>query len=301
MQEVEGKVAFITGGSSGIGLGIARAFVDAGMKVVVGYQTEKHLEAAMKYLKGAVERVHAVRVNVTDRASLQAAADETVKVFGKVHVLVNNAGVHVQGTLSATSPEDWNWLMNVNVNGVLNGVQVFLPLIQSHGEGGQIVATASVLGLFVWSSNEAAYVASKFAVVGMMESLRMELVGTNIGVSVFCPGWVSSNLGTSNRNRQLDALAPANSAQDPAHERTLREMVEAGLILDPLYTGQLLLRGVCNDELYILSHPEWEPMMRHRHEALLAAMPQDQNPNAERQWRAREMTEKSIYVAQRMG
>ena len=148
MREVEGKVAFITGGSSGIGLGIARAFVDAGMKVVIGYRTEKHLQDAMTYLEGAGNRIHAISVDVTDRQGMERAAEETVKVFGKVNVLVNNAGVVVPSSLRDTTYDDWDWVVNVNLNGVFNGVRAFLPRIQAHAEGGHVITTSSVLGLF---------------------------------------------------------------------------------------------------------------------------------------------------------
>ena len=117
MREVEGKVAFITGGDSGIGLGIARAFTDAGMKVVITYRTRSHLDEAMKLLAGAGDRVHAINLDVTDRAAIEKAAAETIQVFGKVHVLVNNAGVAVIGGLSRASYEDWDWAMSVNAGG----------------------------------------------------------------------------------------------------------------------------------------------------------------------------------------
>ena len=136
MADVEGKVAFVTGGSSGIGLGIARAFADAGMKVIIGYRTKGHLDEAMKYFEGASDRVHAVNVDVTDRPGMEAAAAESERVFGKVHVLVNNAGVMVPTSLSTTTYADWDFVIGVNLAGVFNGVHAFLPCIQGHGEGG---------------------------------------------------------------------------------------------------------------------------------------------------------------------
>ena len=147
MKDVEGKVAFITGGDSGIGLGIARACADAGMKVVITYRTKSHLDEAMKYLEGAGDRVHAINLDVTDRIAMDKAADETIQVFKKVHLLVNNAGVGVIGGLSTATYDDWEWVMGVNVNGVFNGIHTFLPRIRSQGEGGQIVATSSLAGL----------------------------------------------------------------------------------------------------------------------------------------------------------
>ena len=138
MKEVEGKVAFITGGSSGVGLGIARAFADAGMKAILGYRTKEHFDEAMKYLEGASDRVHAIEVDVTDRAGMEKASAEAVRVFEKVHVLVNNAGVVVPTPLSKTTYNDWDCVMNVNVNVVFNGVHTFLSHMQTHGEGGRV-------------------------------------------------------------------------------------------------------------------------------------------------------------------
>src|ERR1700722_20445033 len=207
MKDVEGKVAFITGGDSGIGLGIARACADAGMKVVITYRTKSHLDEAMKYLEGAGNRVHAINLDVTDRVAMDKAADETIQVFQKVHLLVNNAGVGVIGGLSTATYDDWEWVMGVNVNGVFNGIHSFLPRIRSHGEGGQIVATSSLAGL-LGHGPAGAYTASKFAVVGMMEALRAELAETNVGVTVFCPGIVNTNIGSSARNRPAGASAP---------------------------------------------------------------------------------------------
>ena len=187
LKEVKGKVAFITGGSSGIGLGIARAFVAAGMKVVITYRTQSHIDEAMKTFEKQAEQVHPVNVDVRDRQAMERAAGEAVDHFGKVHVLVNNAGILLPGTLNDTTYADWDDVVNVNLTGAFNGVHVFLPHIKSHGEGGHIVTTSSVVGLFS-GPGAGAYCATKFAVVGMMEQLRTELTGSNIGVSVYCPG-----------------------------------------------------------------------------------------------------------------
>lgn len=293
MKDVKGKVAFITGGSSGIGLGIARAFADAGMKVVITYRTESHLKEAMEHFKGVGERIHAIKVDVTDRPSIEAAATETLARFGKVHVLVNNAGVYDRGALSTVSDRDWDWMMSVNVKGVLNGVQVFLPLIQSHGEGGQIMATSSILGLFVYLSDEAVYAASKFAVVGLMESLRMELTRTNVGVSVICPGWTR---GRSAWSARLNSISD-NDAADL--DRQAQDRVDAGLSMDERTCGERVLGGLRNNDLYILTHPEWEQMMQYRHAALMAAVKRNSLPNLQLQSASFKMAQNSIYAAER--
>lgn len=280
MSMVEGKVAFITGGSSGIGLGIARAFADAGMKVVFSYRTDAHLNEAMHYLPHSADRIHAIKVDVTDRIGMQAAAEETVQKFGKVHVLVNNAGVVVAKPVSESTYEDWDWLMAINLDGVFNGIRAFLPHIQAHGEGGHVIATSSIMGLFV-VKNGGLYSASKFGVVGLMEALRFEMLVTNIGVSVFCPGNVWGNIHDSSRNR------PSSSATDDVNAQSEEQKAEAQKArvklksenyevgMDPLVAGQLVLRGMQNNDLYILSHPELGRRIKERNEAIEASHPSD--------------------------
>lgn len=273
MKDVAGKVAFITGGSSGIGLGIARAFADAGMKVAIGYRSKGHLDEAMAQLKSAGDRVHAISVEVTDRPGMEQAAAETAKVFGKVHVIVNNAGVQNPSNLGTMSYQDWDALMRVNVDGVFNGVHAFLPHIKAHGEGGHVVTTASILGLFTMGSASAAYCASKFAVVAMMEALRVELSEISIGVSAFCPGVVRSNLQTGIKD------SPSAS--------------------DPLEVGELVLQGMRNNDLYILTHPEFEPVIRSRNEAIMASISKELRPTNARVELARSTLQRSIYPVER--
>jgi NAD(P)-dependent dehydrogenase (short-subunit alcohol dehydrogenase family) len=301
MKDVEGKVAFITGGNSGIGLGIARAFVDAGMKVVITYRTKSHLDEAMKYLEGAGNRVHAISVDVTDRAAMEKAAVETIDVFKKVHVLVNNAGIAVIGGLSKATYDDWDWGMSVNLNGVFNGIRTFLPRIQSHGEGGQVVATSSLAGL-LGHGPAGVYTASKFAVVGMMEALRAELTGTNVGVTVFCPGIVNTNIGSSARNRpsnlaETAGFDPKMFADMPKELREARGGPPAGM--DALEAGQRVLRGVRSNDLYVLTTPEFEGEFRARGEAILASVPNDVKAPPTREAMGRMILGKTPYASER--
>lgn len=270
MKDIVGKVAFITGGSSGIGLGIAKAFADAGMKVVISYRTRAHLEEAMECLATAGKRIHAIHVDVTDREGLESAAEEALKVFGRVHVLVNNAGTQLPAQLNATSYADWDRLIEVNVTGIFNGVHTFLPRIQAHGEGGHIITTASVLGLFAVGPGYGAYCASKFAAVGLTEALRVELAGTNVGVSVFCPGMVKSNLETALKDHPI--------------------------ALDPFEVGKLVLQGMQNNDLYILTHPELAPVIQLRHEALIASMINGFQPTQDRIAMGQSLLSNSIYA-----
>jgi NAD(P)-dependent dehydrogenase (short-subunit alcohol dehydrogenase family) len=301
MKDVEGKVAFITGGDSGIGLGIARAFTDAGMKVVITYRTKKHLDDAMKALAGAGDRVHAVALDVTDRAAMARAADETERVFGKVHVIVNNAGVGVFGGLSKATYDDWDWGMNVNVNGVFNGVRTFLPRIQKHGEGGQVISTSSVAGIIAHGGT-GVYSTSKFAVVGMMEALRNELAETNIGVTVFCPGLVNTDIGDSARNRP-STMADSAFKPDPKMMARMREQMRTRRGpppgMDPLDAGRRVLAAMRNNDLYVLTTPELESDIAARGEAIVASIPTDVHPPAARVTMQRMIAGKTVYATVR--
>ena len=171
MQDVAGKVAFVTGGASGMGLAMARSFSAAGMKVVIADIEQAALDAVADEFAASNADVLALQLDVTDRAAMQRAAEATIDAFGKVHVVCNNAGVAVGGGVDAMSYEDWDWVMNVNLDGVVNGVQTFVDLIKSHGEGGHFVNTASMAGHLAFGGL-GVYNTTKFAVVGMSEAMR---------------------------------------------------------------------------------------------------------------------------------
>jgi NAD(P)-dependent dehydrogenase (short-subunit alcohol dehydrogenase family) len=270
-------VACITGGASGIGLGIAAACVAAGMKVVLADLRQDHIDAAVASFKraGHADSVHAIRVDVTDRAGMAAAAVETERVFGKVHVLVNNAGIGIQGPFNGVTYEDWDFGLAVNLGGVVNGLQTFLPRIRAHGEGGHIVNTASLAALVPMPAQYVIYVTAKAAVVALSETIRGELAQENIGVSVLCPGPVRTNIGELAKNRPAkfgvgDAFQKAEQA-GATH-------VPFPSMLEPEAVGQLVLKAIQNDELYIITHGEWRPMAEARHAALIEAMPQKVDP-----------------------
>jgi NAD(P)-dependent dehydrogenase (short-subunit alcohol dehydrogenase family) len=281
MRDVAGKVAFITGGGSGMGLGMARAFTAAGMKVVIADLRQDHLDEAVSVLASRRDAVHPIRLDVADRAAMAAAAEETVATFGKVHVLVNNAAVGLIGPMLEARYDDWDWVLGVNIGGVVNGVMEFLPHIRAHGEGGQIVSTASMAGLFAHGGGGAGiYNATKYAVVGMMESLREELEPLGIGVSAFCPGLVNTNIHEFERlrpARYADTGYAANAETAAAREAFMKtQILPAGMA--PLEVGERVLAGIRNNDLYILSHVEYEQGVRDRFEAILASFPQGEPP-----------------------
>jgi len=277
MKNLSGRVAFITGGASGIGLGIAGALVDAGMKVVLADLRQDHIDEALAGFErqGRRQSVHAIRLDVTDRAAMAAAADETERVFGKVHVLVNNAGVGIQGPFGGITYEDWDFGLAVNLGGVVNGLQTFLPRIRSHGEGGHIVNTASLAALVPMPAQFVVYVAAKSAVIAISETIRGELAQEGIGVSVLCPGPVRTNIHEVAKNR------PGKFGVGEAFrqaEQSGATQVPFPSMMEPSEVGKLVLRAIQNDELYVITHGEWRPMVEARLAAILAAMPTKLDP-----------------------
>jgi NAD(P)-dependent dehydrogenase (short-subunit alcohol dehydrogenase family) len=277
MQEVRDKVAFITGGASGIGLGIAGAFVGAGMRVVLADLRQDHIDKALAEFRrhGHSHSVHAISLDVTDRAAMSAAADETERVFGAVHVLVNNAGVGIQGPFNGITYADWDFGMAVNLGGVINGLQTFLPRIRAHGHGGHIVNTASLAALVPMPAQFVIYQAAKAAVVTISECIRTELGRENIGVTVLCPGPVRTNIHELRRNR------PAQFGVGDAfreHEDSGAADVTFPSAMEPSALGALILQAVLHNQLYVITHGEWRSAAEGRHAALIAAMPEKLDP-----------------------
>ncbi|MET0292811.1 MAG: SDR family NAD(P)-dependent oxidoreductase [Steroidobacteraceae bacterium] len=276
LADVRGKTAFITGGSSGIGLGMARAFSAAGMKVVFTFMRPEHRDAALAQFPANNAGVHAIRLDTTDREGFVRAADEAEARFGHVHLLANNAGVGLPAHISSVSYQDWDWAMDVNVNGVFNGIHTFLPRMLAHGEGAHIVTTSSSGGLIAGSLG--VYCATKFAVVGLMESLRVELQGKNIGASVFCPGLVRTQIFDSDRNRPA---AHGRSSQGAVEPKGLPGAPPVDLMasaMDALEAGEKVLAGVRNNDLYILSHGEFAKAVSDRAAAMAASFSKDPVP-----------------------
>src|SRR3954467_9286013 len=201
MREFAGKTAFVTGGAGGIGLALGRAFAESGMKVMLADIESEALAAAVTSLHNIGPAVRGVICDVADAASVDRAAAATIEAFGNVHVVCNNAGVAAAGGIDAISLDNWRWVLDVNLMGVLHGIRSFLPHLRAHGEGGHIVNTASMAGMN-GGLGFSPYVASKFAVVGMSEGLAMQLRPYGIGVTIVCPYFVRTRIGASGRNRQ---------------------------------------------------------------------------------------------------
>jgi len=268
MQDLPGKTAFVTGGASGIGLGIAKALLGAGMKVVIADIRDDHLAAAAAEL-GTPERVLPLKLDITDRPAYARAADAAEARFGKIHLLCNNAGVAVVGPTELVTFADWDWVMGVNLGGTINGIVTVLPRIKRHGEGGHIVNTASMSGLMP-HPGATLYGTSKGAVVHMIECMRAELEPQGIICSAFCPGAVQSNIAESGKTRPA-ALADTGYAE--ADKRRQQNSNLFRLFSTKEAIGERVLRGILNDELYILTHSEFRQGVVDRAQAMCAAVP----------------------------
>jgi NAD(P)-dependent dehydrogenase (short-subunit alcohol dehydrogenase family) len=265
MRDFAGKTAFVTGGANGIGLSMGYVFAEAGMRVMLADIEAKPLERAVAAFKGNLPEVRGVVCDVRDYAAVERAAQMTLSAFGKVHVVCNNAGVSGASGAENISLQDWRWVIDINLMGVVHGVKAFLPLLTTHGEGGHIVNTASMAG-FLPGTGFGAYTATKFAVVGISEALATELEPQGIGVSVLCPGWVATLITESRRNWPKDYGAPPPSG--PMAEQ-FAELVRNGMA--PSEVAALVLKAVQNNELYIFTHPHMRPPLEKRVARFLAA------------------------------
>ena len=262
MQDLVGKVAFITGGASGIGLGLAQVFLRAGMKVVVADVSQEYLDDAGAQLAGSGSEFVLLPLDVSDRAAFAAAADAAERRFGKVHVVCNNAGISTVAPIGSATYADWDRALSVNLFGVINGIVTFIPRIQAHAEGGHIVNTSSMAGIVPLPDTGGLYTTTKFAVRGLSESLRLSLAAVNIGVSALFPGLT--------RTRMLDG-ARASSADE------LAEGFRAAtkFAMDPLIVGAAVLGGIRNNDAYILPHAEFIDEVQALHAELIGSFRTD--------------------------
>jgi NAD(P)-dependent dehydrogenase (short-subunit alcohol dehydrogenase family) len=272
MREFAGKTAFVTGGAGGIGFALGRAFAQSGMKVMLADIEADALQAAVKSLQEISPDIRGTICDVADAASVERAAQASFDAFGKVHVVCNNAGVAAGGGIDHISLDNWRWVIDVNLMGVLHGIKSFLPHIRAHGEGGHIVNTASMAGMQT-GLGFSPYGATKFAVVSMSEGLAMQLKPHGIGVSVLCPSFVRTRIGESGRNRperygQSLPLDPASPAAAVVAE--IARQIEVGL--EPEAVAARVLEAIRQDELYIFTHPAMRAEVEPRFAAILEAM-----------------------------
>jgi NADP-dependent 3-hydroxy acid dehydrogenase YdfG len=271
LKDLKGKVAYISASSDGIGLGIARAASNAGMKVVIGYRNEERLKAALPLFKADNAGILPIKHDVTDRDGWKSLLEEIKSKYGNLHLVVNNAGVKTLRQASQAKYEEWDNAVAVNFTAIYNSVATCLPHMLQHGEGGHFVTTASMGGLLPGVS-AGVYTSTKIAAVGIMEALRVELESTTVGTSVFCPGIVSTDnypMGEENPYRAAQMAKAGAPPHPPA-------MALPGM--DPLEAGERVLNGVLNNDLFILTHPEFKPGIQERFEAIMVSTPTVETP-----------------------
>jgi NAD(P)-dependent dehydrogenase (short-subunit alcohol dehydrogenase family) len=277
MKEFKDKVAVITGAASGIGRGIAERCVGEGMRVVLADINEEDLHKAETETRDLGGTVLSVRTDVTKRNDLELLARKTLDAFGEVHLLVNNAGVGAGGPPWEATWSDWEWVISVNLWGVIHGVKVFTPIMLAQKTDCHIVNTASLAGLMVGGAI-APYSVTKHAVVALSESLYLALEARNalVKVSVLCPGFVKTNIMNAERNRPVELQnEPVEiSPQVQAYLDFMNAAIDAGM--SPLQVADQVFQAIKEERFYILTHPEWLPVIKLRVDNLLrVANPQN--------------------------
>jgi NAD(P)-dependent dehydrogenase (short-subunit alcohol dehydrogenase family) len=268
MREIRGKTAIVTGAASGIGLGIAKALAHAGANIVLADVLPDPLEAARQAIETIGVRAVGVTVDVSDPLSVEAAGKAALDAFGALHIAVNNAGVAMHGTaIENVTLEEWEWVIGVNVKGVINGIRTFVPMIRSHGQGGHVVNTGSVSSLFVRQArNQGAYAMTKYAVLALSEALEQELAGSGIGVSILCPGGVTTSI--------FDSAATRPDRFGGSYRRPEQEAMKSAFAtgaLAPEVVGRRVLQAIQDNEFFILTHTGEREVINARLDRIKAA------------------------------
>ncbi|MES2174923.1 MAG: SDR family NAD(P)-dependent oxidoreductase [Pseudomonadota bacterium] len=281
MTQVAGRTAFITGGGSGVALGQAKVFAQAGCKVAIADIRQDHLDEAMAWFDGRGHDVMAVKLDITDRDAYARAADAVEAKLGPVELLFNTAGVSIFGPLQNATYDDWDWQLDVNLKGVINGIQTFVPRMIARGKGGHIVNTAS-MSAFVALKGTGIYCTSKMAIRGLSECLALDLADHGIGVSMLCPGAVNSNIHEAVLTRPAHLQKTGYYGADPDVMAHLKQVIAIGM--EPEVLAQYVLKGVEADQLYILPYPEFRGTLEDIHERVMAAVarPEDDPDYAKR-------------------
>jgi NAD(P)-dependent dehydrogenase (short-subunit alcohol dehydrogenase family) len=268
MRDFKGKTAIVTGAASGIGLGIAKALARAGTNIVLADLRAEPLEAARQAIEAIGVRAVGVTVDVSDPASIEAAGKAALDAFGALHIAVNNAGVAMHGTpVESVTSQEWEWVTGVNVKGVINGIRTFVPMIRSHGQGGHVVNTGSISSFFVREGrNQGAYAMTKYAVLALSEALEQELAGSGIGVSVLCPGGVTTSI--------FDSAATRPDRFGGSYSRPEQEAMKSAFstgALAPDVVGRRVLQAIQDNEFYVLTHTSERETVAARFDRILEA------------------------------
>ncbi|MBX9662712.1 SDR family NAD(P)-dependent oxidoreductase [Novosphingobium sp.] len=273
MRSFHEKRVFVTGGASGIGLGIVKALAKRGAFVVIADLRPDHIDRALVEIReaGFASSVAALTLDVTDRAAFAAVAERMDIELGGIDILVNNAGVGVEGPVLEAGYSDWDYGLGVNLGGVINGLQSFLPRMIAHGRGGHVVNVSSLAAAVRMPANFAIYAAGKAAVLNLSENMREELAGNGIGMSVLCPAFVRSNIHEAALNRPAHLREGSGFRQS---EATLLERPPGNDWMDPETVGEIVTEGILANRLYIVTHGEFREKMRERNDALMDAVPE---------------------------
>jgi NAD(P)-dependent dehydrogenase (short-subunit alcohol dehydrogenase family) len=281
MTRVAGRTAFITGGGSGVALGQAKIFAEAGCKIAIADIRQDHLDEATAWFDQTDFEMMAVKLDITDRAAYARAADAVEAKLGPVELLFNTAGVSIFGPLQNATYDDWDWQLNVNLGGVINGIQTFVPRMIERGNGGHIVNTAS-MSAFVALKGTGIYCTSKMAIRGLSECLAMDLAEHGIGVSMLCPGAVNTNIHEAVLTRPAHLQNTGYYGADPDVLAHLKRVISIGV--EPEVLARYVVKGVEADQLYILPYPEFRGTLEDIHAQVMAALakPEDDPDYAKR-------------------
>lgn len=266
MKDFDDKVGFITGGASGLGLGLAKVFTEAGAKIVIADILQTHLDEAMEYFDNKNAVVHPIKLDITDREAYARAADEVEEVFGcPPQLLFNNAGVNTFGPAEATTYDDWDWVLGVNLQGVINGITTFLPQMIKSGKGGLLYFTSSAGGL-MGGPTTMPYSTAKAAVISMAEGYRRALHKYGIQVVVCCPGGIRSNIGESIYNRPAH-LKNTGYVENEKVVSALKKVYE-GVGMDPVVLARYIKQKIEEEAFYIITE-DTSGMLEERHRELM--------------------------------
>ncbi len=269
MTRIAGRTAFITGGGSGVALGQAKVFAQAGCKVAIADIRQDHLDEALAWFDGRGHEVMAVKLDITDRAAYARAADAVEAQLGPVELLFNTAGVSIFGPLQNATYDDWDWQLDVNLRGVINGIQTFVPRMIERGKGGHIVNTAS-MSAFVALKGTGIYCTSKMAIRGLSECLALDLADHGIGVSLLCPGAVNTNIHEAVLTRPAHLQDTGYYGADPVVMAHLKQVIAVGM--EPEVLARYVLEGVEANQFYILPYPEFRVTLEEVHQQVMAAL-----------------------------
>jgi NAD(P)-dependent dehydrogenase (short-subunit alcohol dehydrogenase family) len=285
MKDFADKVGFITGGASGLGLGLAKVFTEAGSRIVIADILQERLDEAMEYFENKEAVVHPIKLDITDREAYARAADEVEEVFGcPPQLLFNNAGVNTFGPAEATTYDDWDWVLGVNLQGVINGITTFLPRMIRAGKGGLLYFTSSAAG-FMGGSTTMPYNTAKAAVVSMAEGYRQALEKYGIQVAVCCPGGIKSNIGESIYLRPPH-LKNTGYVENDRVVNALNKVYE-GVGQDPIDLARHIKQRIEEGVFYILTQ-DMRGMFEARHEELIDSIPELTPPTPEEMERIQE-------------